>query len=61
MRVSDRGADGDHLKQADSELLGAAAAAAYLNTSERHVRRLRAASQDSDRRQRLGGHRVCLG
>ena len=42
MRVSDRGANGGHLKQADSELLGVADAAAYLNTSERHVRRLRA-------------------
>ena len=35
MRVSDRGANGDHLKQADSELLGVADAAVYLNTSER--------------------------
>ena len=42
MRVSDRGANGGHLKQADSELLGVAGAAVYLNTSERHVRRLRA-------------------
>ena len=42
MRVSDRGANGGHLKQADSELLGVADAAVYLNTSERHVRRLRA-------------------
>ena len=42
MRVSDRGANGGHLKQADSALLGVADAAAYLNTSERHVRRLRA-------------------
>jgi len=40
MRVSDRGANGGHLKQADSELLGVADAAVYLNTSERHVRRL---------------------
>ena len=42
MRVSDRGATGGHSKQADSELLRVAEAAAYLNTSERHVRRLRA-------------------
>ena len=42
MRVSDRGATGGHSKQADSELLGVAEAAPYLNTSERHVRRLRA-------------------
>ena len=42
MRVSDRGATGGHSKQADSELLGVAEEATYLNTSERHVRRLRA-------------------
>ena len=45
MRVSDRGANGGHLKQADSELLGVADAAVYLNTSERHVRRLRAVNR----------------
>ena len=42
MRVSDGRANGGHLVQANSELLGVADAAAYLNTSERHVRRLRA-------------------